>query len=356
VRLHFTVCDSGAGIAPDRLDAIFESFTQEDASTTRRYGGTGLGLTITRQLVELMGGSIGVQSARGRGSCFEFDLVVGCAEAEHAPVQAHPLRALRIVLAEADPACAEAMSRKLGAYAGSMLHVASGDALIARAMELQERDVVLLDPKLPGARRALAALAATPARVVLLVATSDPTEPDLRTHPAVHATLLRPVCADALTALVTRAATDAPPEPSATSATSGPQRRSLRVLVAEDNVVNQKLAMAMLERLGHRAVLAADGQQAVTAYEQENFDVVLMDMQMPELDGLQATRAIREIETLRGGHVPIIALTANAMVGDRERCLEAGMDDYLSKPIRRAALDLALQRADRLHADPVHSH
>lgn len=347
-RLEFEVRDSGIGIAAGRLEAIFESFTQEDSSTTRHFGGTGLGLSITRQLAALMNGQVRVESEQGRGSCFSVDIEVELPTGAIAPQRAGWLAAKRVLLAEADPRCAEAIAQKFRAQQSEVRCAASGEGLLRLTSQDDAGDLVLVDPKLPGARRALDHLQGNLATVLLLTATGDASEPDLRSHPAVDAIVMRPVSMEQIESLGTAGAT--PRADSSTPARSGPtapSRRSLRVLVAEDDLVNQKLAVAMLERLGHVAVVADDGELAVAAFERESVDVVLMDMQMPNLDGLDATRAIRRIEQRRGGHVPVIALTANAMIGDRERCLEAGMDDYLSKPIRRAALDQALQKADR---------
>ena len=357
VTLAFAVEDTGIGIAPDKLEAVFESFSQEDASTTRRFGGTGLGLTISRRLVEMMGGAIGVESSVGVGSTFRFTVAATAAPSERRvflrPEQ--PLLEGRRVLVIDDNAVNREILTRLAARWKMVPEAAEsgadGFAVLDRARdEGRPVEVVLLDMQMPdldgiGVARAIAARPGP--RPVVVMLTSINRDATLRrdaTAAGVAAVLYKPTKPSQLyDALVDAFAAPAPAPETAWVAKPQPAapRSAVRILVAEDNAVNQKVALRLLERLGHRADVVANGVEAVASVRRQPYDLVLMDVQMPEMDGLEATRRIRA----DGGRHPqpaIVALTANAMEGDREACLAAGADGYLAKPVGLEGLAGAL--------------
>ena len=354
--LQVMVTDTGIGIAPDTQGRIFKAYDQGDPSVSRRYGGTGLGLAVSAQLVRLMGGRIGVKSVPGQGSAFGFTAVFG--RVPEAPAPAGP--ALRqgldgkSILVVDDNAAARTISGAILARAGMSVRPAAGaeEALQALGATGPGPDFVLLDSDMPGAdgfdlaarlRRRMPS-----ARVVMML-----TFAHLRRKPecaalGVEATVIKPFGPGELLNALVRAAAGVEPAmqpPAPTTAPPAAQAgRALSVLVAEDTPFNQKFIMRLLERWGHAAVLAEDGRKAVAAFSAGRFDLVFMDVQMPEMDGLEAARAIRRVEESCGGRTPIIAMTAHAIKGDRERCLAAGMDDYLPKPIDSEKLRRMINR------------
>jgi PAS domain S-box-containing protein len=350
-RVHFSVRDTGIGIPPERLDTLFESFSQVDTSTTRRYGGTGLGLAISRRLTEAMGGTIWVESQVGEGSTVHFTV-----EADEAP---RPVRTYerdtvallqgRRVLIVDDNATNRHIAR---AYAESWGMIAHDTASPLEALESIRRgdpfDVAILDmqmPELDGlalAREIRRHRSAERLPLILLTSLGRREQAE-EAHFAARVTKpIRPSqLYDLLLDVLGDSATAALPERAA-EPVAATEHAGLRVLVAEDNPVNQRLARLLLEKLGHRADLVGNGAEAVAALERRRYDVILMDVQMPEMDGLEATRLIHE--RWAATRPRIIAVTAGAMSGDRERCLAAGMDDYLSKPIRPEELAAALAR------------
>ncbi len=362
LTLAFAVEDTGIGIAADKLEAVFESFSQEDASTTRRFGGTGLGLTISRRLVEMMGGTIGVESQVGVGSTFRFTVDAAAAPSERRvflrPDQPH-LEGRRVLVIDDNAVNRDILTRLSARWKMAPEAAASGAEGLAvldrAAAEGRPVEVVLLDMQMPdmdgiGVARAIAALPGP--RPVVVMLTSINRDAALRRDAeaaGVAAVLYKPTKPSQLyDALVDAFAAPAPPA-AGTAWVVRPQpaapRSDVRILVAEDNAVNQKVAVRLLERLGHRADVVANGVEAVASVRRQPYDIVLMDVQMPEMDGLEATRRIRE----DGGRHPqpaIIALTANAMEGDREACLAAGADGYLSKPVGLDRLAEALAQAD----------
>ncbi len=353
VTLQFSVRDTGIGIPAEKLQSIFDPFTQADASTTRRYGGTGLGLAIVGQLVRLMGGQIGVDSEVGVGSTFHFTLPFPLAHLPAAGPSAERPRFVegtRVLVVDDNATnrlILEEMTRnwRMKPTAAASAREAL-EALQAAAERGLAFPLVITDLNMPDVNgltltewiRHQTGLPAT--AVIVLTSGVRPGDPERCRQLNVSACLMKPVKQSELfnaiaAALGGEASEIAVRQPAGPAAVTLPP---LRILLAEDSVVNQRLAVAMLEKQGQHVTVAADGQAALEALREGAFDVVLMDVEMPKMDGLEATAAIRRQERDRSGHIPVIAMTAHAMKGDRERCLEAGMDDYLSKPIRAADL------------------
>jgi PAS domain S-box-containing protein len=348
--VHFQVRDTGIGIPPDKQAKIFEAFAQADASTTRRYGGTGLGLSIVARLVEMMQGRIWVESEEGRGSTFHFTIRFGLQTAPAAAPPAQPvdLRGLRVLVVDDNATNRRILAETLRSWGMRPETAAAGSAGIAALREAVAGGdpfaVLLLDfmmPELDGAGvvrqlRQLPELAGLP--VAILSSADDPTTLARCRELGVAAYLRKPISqSDLLETLLQTlgaAAPGAAPEP----ARLEPQGRPLRVLLVEDNPFNQMVARGHLQQMGHAVTVADNGRKALAILKQESFDLALMDVQMPEMDGFEATAAIRQQEQQQGGHLPVIGLTAHAMQGDRERCLKAGMDEYLPKPIDRKQL------------------
>ncbi len=361
VRLRFSVRDTGIGIPAEKVGALFEKFSQVDASTTRKYGGTGLGLAISRQLVRLMGGQIGVRSELGRGSEFWFTMSFEKQSSSAVPAPCLPwslgVRALIVDDVETNRAVVAA---QLGAW-GMRTAVASGARtalrlLVDASQEGEPFQVVITDMAMPGmdgaalvkAVRADARLLGT--RFVLMTSLAARANAERLVERGWAECLFKPVRRSELMECVMTVLGDEPTskpslhEPN-DGVTAEPQAARVRVLVAEDNITNQLVALGVLRKLGLHAEAVGNGREAIQAMARVPYDLVIMDVQMPEMDGLQATRLVRdqEVEVLNPD-VPIIAMTAHAMSGDRERCLAAGMDDYVSKPVRAAELAQALEK------------
>ena len=355
-RLRVEIHDTGIGLTPEQQARLFRSFSQADSSTTRRFGGTGLGLAISRHLVEAMGGRIGVESAPGRGSTFWFLLPL--AEAGGAPAQVPPdLRGRRILIVDDHPINRQYLRRLLlrwGARAEEAQEApAALDRLRAAARDAAPFDAVLLDHRMPGVdglelARAIRTDAAIASTALLLLSSSLlPEARDRAEQLGFVATMQKPVRQKALLRALQRAfgaPAEAPERPAPAGAPGAARSGTGRILIAEDNPVNQVVTRRIVEKFGYTAVVVANGREAVAAVFRDTYLLVLMDCQMPEMDGYEATREIRRREAPAGRRIPIIALTANAIEGERARCIECGMDEYITKPVKVAVFEALLDR------------
>jgi PAS domain S-box-containing protein len=360
-RIELSVRDTGIGIPQDRMDRLFTSFSQVDASTTRRFGGTGLGLAISKRLVELMGGAISVESEKGAGSTFRISLPVTEAEVP-SPIPLEEglpqLAGKRILVVDDNETNREIVSRHARSWGMEPLAVERPSEALALVDAGEAFDVGVLDMMMPD-MDGLALAGEIRSRrsadeLPLLLLTSLGRIPQAESGSIFSAQLTKPLKASQLynTLLQLLTAEDVGAETVDAETNGQPARPSfLRILLAEDNPMNQKVALRLLERMGYTATVAWNGLEAIAALERQPFDVVLMDVQMPELDGLDATRRICEQwPAERRPH--IIAMTANALPEDREACFAAGMNDYVAKPIRAEELARALKRAKPIAASP----
>jgi two-component system sensor histidine kinase/response regulator len=350
LMLHFEVRDTGIGIAPDKQTIIFDAFSQADGSTTRRFGGTGLGLTISARLAAAMGGRLWVESTLGIGSRFHVTICVQPTD-ETAPDTDEPaLLGIRVLIVDDNLSNLRILTNLLSQWGAETAEAASAQealSLMRRAAEQKQPfTVVLLDSQMPDVDgfdlvmqiRNSPQLAAPVILVLMLTPMELHGNPSRCRELGISAHLTKPVRPIELKSVITNALTgrmqvrpmlDAPP----TRPGSG-----RRILVAEDNIVNQRVARRLLERAGHQVVVAANGLETIAAWRNQPFDLILTDIQMPEMDGFEATSEIRRAERGTNIHIPIVAMTAHALAGDRERCLSAGMDDYISKPIDKTEL------------------
>ncbi len=359
IQLHFRVIDTGIGIPLEKQQMVFAPFTQADGSMTRRYGGTGLGLSISSQLVEMMGGRLWVVSEPGRGSTFHFVARFGLSDRpveRPALAEMGDLRGLPVLVVDDN-----GTNRRI--LEGILLHwqmkpaLAEGGwtglSVLARAKDAGKPfPLVLLDAQMPDmdgftlAEKIKQDPALAGATVMMLTSAGRPGDAARCRELGIVAYLMKPIKQSELLEVILLALGKGArkiEQPSLITRHSIREaRRPLRILLAEDNRVNQEVAVRLLEKRGHQVAVANNGREALAALERQTFDVVLMDLQMPEMDGLEATAAVREKEKATGNHLPIIAMTAHAMKGDRERCLAAGMDGYVSKPIQAQDLFEAL--------------
>lgn len=350
-RFRVSVRDTGIGIPADRMDRLFQMFSQVDASQTRTHGGTGLGLAICRKLVERMKGRIWAESVLGKGTTFHFEVELGAVDDPRSgPRSREPLKGRRALIVDDNQTNLRVLRGLLESW--GMVVIEAGAPLAGlRAVSQQDFDVALLDfmmPDMTGHELAAAIRSVPRGRELPLLLLGSVSEPEDPGKPSLfRARLLKPVRQSTLydqLALLFDLRGDAEHPQLPASVAEADRGIRLRVLIAEDNTVNQKVALKFLERLGHHADIASNGQEAVDAVLRQPYDVVLMDVQMPVMDGFAATREIRRV--LAAGP-RIIAVTANALAGDEQRCREAGMDDYLSKPLNPRALAVALDRAQR---------
>jgi two-component system sensor histidine kinase/response regulator len=368
--LHFTVCDTGIGISPEKQKSIFEPFVQADTSTTRKYGGTGLGLTISTRLVEMMGGKLWVESETGRGTKFHFTARVGIHEAKVVAsrngVLPNGLRGVKALVVDDNRSNRVILEGMLKRWEMETASAEGGRDALVRLSEAggtgKPFALVLTDlmmPEMDGfalVERMLETPEGAAATIMMLSSGGQRGDAARCKQLGVAAYLTKPIRQSELRDAIVRALNlheQVGETPLVTRKFLREDRAagaSLRVLVADDNPVNQRLVVRLMEKRGHQVAVAANGAEAVEAIGKNTFDLVFMDVQMPKMDGFEATAKIREREKGTDTRVPVIALTAHAMKGDRERCLAAGMDGYLSKPIQTEALEeiLEVQTARRM--------
>jgi len=361
VTLKFEVVDSGIGIPKDKLKTLFKSFSQADASTTRKYGGTGLGLTISKQLSHLMGGEIGVKSKDGKGSCFWFSakLKMQPAYQNCDPVIPDAIRHLKCLVVDDNKSCRLAMGEILKALGCEYIDAPGGQKALEQILATQNSsasfNTVFIDDKMEGmdgkmlAREIHKNSTQKDMKIVLLNYAINKQDKAVLKKNGFHEQIPKPIYHIHVLEVLKKIHGIASPvgsvetrfglEEKNTQTMTG-QHISLNILLAEDNIINQKVAGNMLRQIGHTFIVVENGKEAVEAFKNKAFDLILMDGQMPVMDGLEATRTIRRLEKTSGDRpqIPIIALTANAMKGDRERFIEAGMNDYLTKPINKKLL------------------
>ena len=355
LELVFSVSDTGIGIAAEMQKVIFQAFSQADTSTSRKFGGSGLGLTISARLVEMMGGRIWVESEPGQGSCFHFSMMarIAAATAPTEKMEPHALQNLGVLVVDDNATNRLLLAKMLERWKMRPAQAANAAEALQRLQEAKQAglpfDLVLIDVQMPevdgfalveqlGKRSDLGNFA-----VMMLTSAGQPGDAARCRELGVAAYLTKPVAQEELLPAILAVLEEREPKMAAprlvTRHTIRESGRRRHILLAEDNAINQLLAVRMLEKQGYAVTLANNGKEALSALEREKFDVVLMDIQMPEMDGFEATAAIRQQEKgTPGQHQIVIAMTAHAIAGDRERCLRAGMDGYVSKPFRLAEL------------------
>ncbi|MCK4602318.1 MAG: response regulator, partial [Phycisphaerae bacterium] len=354
------VTDTGIGIPPEKQDTIFDVFSQADAATTRKYGGTGLGLAISSQLVEMMDSRISVESTPGKGSTFHFAARFDLQQDRPAPPEDEDVAGLPnvSVLLVDDNTVSRCVLGDMLTYWGMNVKVAdSGAGALAALNRAQDSGealprLLLIDALMPGmngfalARRIRRNREWREIAAVMLTPADKPDDARYRAE-GITAQVIKPARQTVLLdAVLTALGKKTVPERLCEVAQhlSDKDDRSLRILLAEDDKVNQQVAVKTLEKWDHEITVAENGKEALAAHESGAFDLILMDCRMPEMDGYQATAAIRRLEENTGEHVPIIAMTAHAMKGDRQRCIDAGMDDYISKPFGKQELRDVIRR------------
>ena len=347
--LLFSVEDTGIGIPKDKLLMIFDKFTQADGSTTRKYGGTGLGLTISKSLLDLMGGSIWVESEEGVGST--FNMLIPFTEGskiDQFPVHTEDLQGLNTLIIDDNPVNRLILRRNLESWGMNVFETSGGqdgiDLIEKFAGTQMEFHILMLDCLMPGidgfeVMRQLKEKGMKDITIIMLSSLDQKGIKERSRELGISEFLMKPISSSALlNSVMNVLSRGGMALPKIKKVMVEPKNTILiptdtRILLAEDNSVNRKLAVRLLEKIGLSPKTAVNGEEVLKALERERFDIILMDIQMPVMDGLEATKIIRETEQKTGYHIPIVALTAHAMKGDRERFLEAGMDDYLSKPL-----------------------
>jgi signal transduction histidine kinase/CheY-like chemotaxis protein len=354
--LHFAVSDTGIGIPAGKQRLIFEAFSQADGSTARKYGGTGLGLTISSRLVAMMGGRIWVESEPGQGSTFHFTAQVTTAAAASLPAQEiGSLEGVSVLVVDDNATNRRILAQTLVGWGMQVALAADGPSALEQLSQAVRAGepfrLVLTDAHMPGmdgfslARSMREALALPQPVVMMLSSSGQKGQMERCRQNGVAVYLTKPVRRAELHSALRNALRPAagivrpsPDSPAAGSASVASPVRALRILLAEDNAVNQLVARKLLERHGHSVAVAGNGREALELFDHDRFDLILMDVQMPEMDGFETTAALRAREAGAGRHIPIIAMTAHAMKGDEKRCLDAGMDAYVTKPIKPAVL------------------
>ncbi|HEY2951130.1 MAG TPA: response regulator [Verrucomicrobiae bacterium] len=371
--LLFSVRDTGIGIPADRLNRLFRSFSQVDSSTARQYGGTGLGLAISKGLVELMGGKMWVESTMGKGSTFHFSLVLQAAASTSVPpsTRAHPqLAGLNILILDDNPTIRRVLHYHAQRWGAKPRAAESGQQALEWVREGEAFDLAIIERQMSridggtvaSEMRKLPIAQKLP--IIFLTPVGVRAEGQSSSAPAITSYLTKPIKPAQLQAALLQFVSGAKPAPARVSTPSKldpsmASRLPLRVLVTDDNVINQKVASRLLQQMGYRADVANNGLEAIHALERQPYDMILMDMQMPEMDGLEATRVIRQRQKEANSHphfrrpIVIIAMTANAMQGDRETCIAAGMNDYVPKPIRPEMIQTAFERCASLLQRPA---
>ncbi len=358
VVLHFAIRDTGIGIPAEEQGRVLEAFTQADSSTTRRYGGTGLGLTISSQLVGLMGGRMWLESQPGVGSTFHFTVRLEVAEAKDELPEWLDAEGLRVLIVDDNATNRRILEEILSSWHIHSVSCEGGpcalEALVAAEDDDRPFNAALIDmmmPEMDGVQ--LAEQIRTDPRIehtaLIILSSAMPGEMVREASLQADRLLLKPVkqseLLDALLVSLRTRSAEHPEAPQVTARDLPPPARPLQVLVAEDNPVNQRLVIRTLEKRGHHVHAVGDGLAAVEASADGGFDVIVMDVQMPTMDGFEATAAIRERERVEGGHIPVVAMTAHALAEDRDRCLAAGMDAYISKPLSGAMLITTVEAA-----------
>lgn len=362
-QLHFSVQDTGIGIPKDRLDRLFKSFSQVDASTTRQYGGTGLGLAISKNLAELMGGSMWVESTYGEGSIFHFTINVACGQPVKKPFlnrDETDLQDRHILIVDDNETNRKILAYQTRSWGMQATLASSGKEACKILRNKDPFDIAILDmqmPEMDGIQLAQHIRANQKHKhLPLMLLTSLGISPKAKQGDLFNAQLMKPVkpslLYNALLEQLTNISIKQKHTPDKWIDHTLGERLPLRILLAEDNLINQKVAARMLARLGYRPDIVANGHEAVEAIERQPYDVIFMDIHMPECDGLEATRLIRETVSIERQPY-IIALTANAMSGEREKYLAQGMDDYLSKPVQINDMTDALLRQPQRQNEPV---
>nr|HID58921.1 response regulator [Desulfobacterales bacterium] len=345
VVLHFSVSDTGIGIPKEKQEKIFESFTQADTSTTRKYGGTGLGLTISKQLVEKMGGKIWVESETGKGSTFHFTIESPVVEKPEEKEEIIPpkIKNLRVLIVDDNSTNRLILRQMVSAWGLTPSQAEDGFSALKALEEGNTYQLILLDKVMPDmdgfevAKKIREIPEYSNVPIILLSSVDEMGDRERAKELGISSILLKPVRRSKLYDTIVDVLggpTEKREKPERSKIESRLKGKPLKILLAEDNLVNQKLAVRLLEKQGWQVTVANNGKEAVELVERNEFDLVLMDVQMPEMDGLEATKAIREKEKEKDKRVPIIALTAHAFEEDRKKCLSVGMDGYTTKPIK----------------------